>query len=114
MPKQPLVSIQSQPITIEIPAGTTGEPKAVTKEAVFEGIIAFAWYTVQSVEMQFSKDGNNEKPIHEWLYEITKFEFKPGDKKVSVSARAGLRDGSGKWDDEYGAKITVVVTALLQ
>jgi hypothetical protein len=108
-----LTSIQSKSDSIEI-INATKEPVALKKEITFDGEVLFAWYTVEGVDMRFTKGNNNEKQIHRWLFEVPKIEFNPGEKKVTVSARAGMRDGSGDWDDTYSAKITVRVTALLR
>lgn len=102
------IATQVATITVET---TRGEPEAHTATVDFDRDVEACWVTLIGHDVKFR--GSTEKSINRVMVSVDPFAKVINGRKVEVSGKLGIRDGSGNWDDSYEGTITVAVTAVL-
>lgn len=87
-----------------------GEPKVVSGVTEFPRSVETYWISVVGVDAKFT--GNTEKQINRQMFWVDPL-AKVNGRRVEVTGKLGIRDGSGNWDDSYEGTITVAVTAVM-
>ena len=102
--------ISTKVVTIKV-ENQRGEPRLITGRAKFDRSVQAYWVSLVGYDLKFQ--GTTEKYIHRQMVSVDPFAKVIDGTDLEVSAKMGMRDGSGDWDDTYEGTITVAVTALM-
>jgi hypothetical protein len=102
--------ISTKIVTIKL-EDQRGEPRLIAGRATFDRSVQAYWVSLVGYDLKFK--GNTEKYINRQMISVDPFAKVIDGTHLEVSAKMGMRDGTGDWDDTYEGTITVAVTALM-